>query len=202
MRRGKTIAALTAVAAAVVLTAGGCGVQSTGVNIAQSEPFGEPATSVPQSVSPSQYPYTVSVFLFSVYKGPGTMISRPVAKQPTAMDLPNELAQLSSDEQLNQYTTFVPAGITLKPTTQAHMYIVYSPTRLSVLAQLQINCTFDQWWLQHPDGHNPSNRLFDPTTNEDTGWQDCKDGVVVPNAGSAAAAKPSSTPTTKADTAG
>lgn len=193
MRRGKAIAVASA-AAALALTAAGCGVQPTGVNIAQTEPFGESSASSPQTVSPSQYPYTVSVFLFSsVNRGPGTMINRPVAKQPDPMDLPNELAQLSNDEELAQYTTYVPPGLTFKATDQAHMYIVNSPTKLGALALQQLYCTFDQWWIGHPDTHNPSTRLIvqSPGGDTDTYWQDCTEGVVPANAGGGTPTKPS-----------
>jgi hypothetical protein len=178
--------------AAVALAAAGCGVQPTGVHIADAQPFGAAPTTSAESVSPSQYPYTVSVFLFSeIIKGPGTMVTRPATEQLGPMDLPKELAELSGDERAQQYTTYVPAGIVLKQTNQAHMYIVYSPTHLGHLAQQQLYCTFDQWWLQHPDNHNPSTRLVLQDTGEDTGWQECKEGVVGAGAADLGAAKPS-----------
>lgn len=190
-------AVVGAVAAGVVLAAGGCGVQPTGVHVAQTEPFGPSSSSSPQSAAPTQYPYTVSLFLFSIInKGPGAMINRPVQNALTATDLPNQLARLTTDEGLNQYTTYVPAGIVMKPTSQAHMYMVYSPIRLGPLAQQQLTCTFDQWWIQHPGPSpaiRPTTRLVFANTGEDTGWQDCPDGIVQNSADSAttAAAKPS-----------
>lgn len=199
MRRARTttFAAAVAVVTAVALSAAGCGVQPTGVTIADAQPFGVAPTTSAQSVSPSQYPYTVSVFLFSrIIKGPGTMISRPIATPLGPMDLPNELAQLSSDEDLQQYMTYVPAGIVLKATDQAHMYDVYSPTHLGHLAQQQLYCTFDQWWLQHPDNHHASTRLILTDTGEDTGWQDCPEGVVANAATDPGVAKPSGAPAT------
>jgi hypothetical protein len=198
VRRGKAVAVA---AAAVALFATGCGVQPTGVNIAQTEPFGESPSSSPQSVSPSQYPYTVSVFLISsINKGPGTMINRPVATAPSLADLPNQLAQLSADEQVQQYTTYVPPGVTIKPGDQAHEFYVSSPTRLGTLAQQQLYCTFDQWWIQHRDNRNPSTRLIFTDTGEDTGWQDCPEGVVLDAGGAAGAgvAKPSVPATSRA----
>lgn len=190
--------AVGAAAGAAVLAVGGCGVQPTGVNVAQTEPFGGASSSSTQSESPAQHPYTVSLFLFSsVNKGPGTMINRPIENAPTTMDLPNQLAKLTTDESLDQYATYVPAGIVMKPITQqAHMYVVYSPTKLGPLAQQQLWCTFDQWWIQHPDPNpsiHPATRLifqFQNTT-EDTGWQDCPDGIVTDNAGGVTAVKPS-----------
>lgn len=186
-------AAIGVVAAAAVLAAGGCGVQPSGVNIAQTEPFGEPSSSSAQAVPPTQYPYTVSLFLFSsINKGPGAMINRPVQTAPGVMDLPNQLARLTADESLDQYATYVPAGIVLKPTAQAHMYTVFSPTKLGPLAQQQLTCTFDQWWLQHPvPAIRPTTRLVFVNTGEDTGWQDCPDGIVPDGADSVTGAKPS-----------
>ena len=183
--------AIAAGAAAAVLAVGGCGVQPTGVNVARIDPFGASPPSSPQTASPSQYPYTVSLFLFStINKGPGTMITRPVQNAPAPMSLPDELAILSADEQADQYTTYVPPGITLKPTQQAHEYFVYSPAPLGPLALQQLTCTFDQWWIQHPDP-NPqiraTTRLIEPSTGSDTQCQDCPEGVMQTNPGGAAA---------------
>ncbi|WP_194907683.1 hypothetical protein [Catenulispora rubra] len=183
--------AIAAGAAVAVLAVGGCGVQPTGVNVARVEPFGASPSSSPETASPSQYPYTVSLFMFStINKGPGTMISRSVPNAPGPMSLPDELATLSADEQADQYTTYVPPGITLKPADLAHEYYVFSPTPLGPLALQQLTCTFDQWWIQHPDP-NPqiraTTRLIERSTGADTLWQDCPEGVVPPNLGGAAA---------------
>ena len=180
---------------AALLAAGGCGVQPTGVNVAENEPLGAYSSSSPQSAQPSQYPYTVSLFLFSsINKGGGAMINRPVMTESGPADLLNQLAMLTADEKLDQYTTYVPAGITIKQTPQAHMYYVYTPVKLSPLAQQQLTCTLDQWWVQHPDptgAIRPSTRLIFQLTGEDTGWQDCLDGIVQTGADGASAAKSS-----------
>jgi hypothetical protein len=194
--RRRTMGGVAAVAAlAAVLAAGGCGVQPTGVNVAENEPLGASSSSSPQSAQPSQYPYTVSLFLFSsINKGGGAMINRPVTAQSGPADLLNQLAMLTADEKLDQYTTYVPAGITIKQTPQAHMYYVNSPIKLSPLAQQQLTCTLDQWWIQHPDptgAIRPSTRLIFQNTGEDTGWQDCLDGIVQNGPDEAPAAKPS-----------
>lgn len=183
--------AISAAASAAVLAVGGCGVQSTGVNVAQTEPIGASSSSIQQSESPTPYAYTVSLFLFSsINKGPGVMINRPVASVSGPMDLLAQLATLTADEKLDQYTTYVPAGITFKPTSQAHMYIVDSPSKLGGLALQQLTCTFDQWWIGHPDNQHPSTRLIVADTGEDTQWQDCPEGVVLSKPDSAGAAKP------------
>jgi hypothetical protein len=203
-RRRRAVGGVAAVAAAVcaVLTAGGCGVQPTGVNVAQNEPLGTYPASSPQSAQPSQYPYTVSLFLFSsINKGGGAMINRPVTAESGPSDLLNQLAMLTADEKLDEYTTYVPAGITIKPTSQAHMYYVFSPIRLGPLAQQQLTCTLDQWWIQHPDSTGairPTTRLIFQNTGEDTGWQDCLDGIVQTDADGAAAAKSSAAEVGKA----
>ena len=198
------VAAVAALAA--VLAAGGCGVQPTGVNVAENEPLGASSSSSPQSAQPSQYPYTVSLFLFSsINKGGGAMINRPVTAQSGPADLLNQLAMLTADEKLDQYTTYVPPGITIRPTPQAHMYIVTSPTKLGPLAQQQLTCTLDQWWIQHPDltgAIRPTTRLIFQNTGEDTGWQDCLDGIVQNGADDAPAVKPSAAAVTGRTTPG
>jgi hypothetical protein len=195
--------AIAAAAAAAVLAAGGCGVQPTGVNVARIDPFGASPPSSPETASPSLYPYTVSLFLFStINKGPGTMINRAIENAPSAMSLPDELARLSGDEQADQYTTYVPQGVTLKPADLAHEYYVYSPTTLGPLALQQLTCTFDQWWIQHPQpGIRATTRLIEPITGSDTQWQDCPDGVVQANPGGAAA-KPTAPAAVDKSTAG
>jgi hypothetical protein len=185
-----------AAAVAAVLTAGGCGVQPTGVNVAQTEPFGAYSSSSPRSALPSQYPYTVSLFLFSSINKGGAMINRPVKTESGPADLLNQLAMLTADEALDQYTTYVPPGITIKQTQQAHMYYVFTPVYLKPLARQQLTCTLDQWWVQHPDptgAIRPSTRLIFmfQNTQEDTGWQDCLDGIVQTGADSGPTVEPS-----------
>jgi hypothetical protein len=202
VRRSSAVAAIAS-CVVLALAVGGCGVQSTGINIAQTEPFDATGPSSPESASPSQNAYSVSLFLFSnVNKGPGDMITRAVPNAPTLMDLPNLLASLTTDEQTGGYTTYVPAGIVLKPTEQAHQYVISSTQPVSLLALNQLTCTMDQYWLEHPDLNSairPTTRLIVPGSY-DTHWQDCSDGIV-PNS---SATPPSRTPSpgSTADTSG
>lgn len=170
---------MAVVAAGVGLLAGGCGVQSTGVNVAQTVPFNAGATSSSQQASPSQGIYPVSLFLFPrTNKGPGAMVVRAVGNAPTAMDLPGLLAETSPLAQDDQYTSYVPAGITLKKTQNAHEYYLFSDVPLASSAVLQLTCTFDQYWLAHPQaGIRPTTR-FHLENGEDTQWQDCQGGIV------------------------
>ena len=177
-RRGRAIAA---VAIGIAALTAGCGVQPTGVNIAKTEPFNAGTPSSSESVAPSQGSYKVSLFLYSrLNKGPGTMVDRWVGSEPTPADLPALLSEDSPLAQDDQYTSYVPAGITLKPTAQAHMYYLISPKPVDLRVLQQLYCTFDQYWLAHPDKNSslrPSIRFLLPGGG-DTSWQDCQDGIV------------------------
>lgn len=174
--------AVTALAVAVAALVSGCGVQPTGVNIAQTEPFGGGTSSSSQSALPSQGNFPVTLFLFSkLNRGPGSMVTRMVPIDPKPMDLPSLIAEGSPYAEDGQYTSSVPAGISLKETSAKHQYIVSSPSPLSISAVQQLYCTFDQYWLTHPD----PNKSVGPTTyfigkGLDTGWQDCAGGLVMP----------------------
>lgn len=174
-----------AIAVGVAALVSGCGVQPTGVNIAQTEPFGSSTSSSSQSSVPAKGTYPVMLFLFSKFnKGPGTMVVRMVPGPPKPMDLLALVAEGSPYAEDGQYTSYVPPGITLKETTARHQYIVSSPSPLSPLAVQQLACTFDQYWLANPD----PNRSVGPTTyfigdGLDTKWQDCAGGLVMPGDG-------------------
>jgi hypothetical protein len=191
MRLPRAVAALALAIAAFV---SGCGVQPTGVNIAQTEPIDAGPSSSSLSSVPSQGAYPVSLFLFSKFnKGPGSMVVRMVPIPPGPMDLPSLIAEGSPYVEDGQYTSSVPPGITLKETSARHQYVVSSPTPLTPPAVQQLACTFDQYWLANPD----KNKSVGPTTyfigkGLDTGWQDCAGGLT-PGAsanGTGPAAKP------------
>ena len=178
MRRAQALAAVAV--GFGVLAAAGCGVQPTGVNIAQTEPFEPGTTSSSQSAPPSQGSYVVQLYLFPrLIKAPGTMVVRSVVSAVTPLTLPSLLATDSGYSQDDQFTSYVPAGITVRPTQNAHEYVLTSPTPLGLLAEQQLYCTFDQYWLTHKDPANPLN----PSTKFigdglNTVWQDCPDGVI------------------------
>jgi hypothetical protein len=121
------------------------------------------------------------------------MVVRTVGSQPDPMDLPALLSEDSPLAQDAQYTSYVPAGITLKPTTNAHEYYLLSPTELSPGAVHQLACTFDQYWLAHPQsGIRPTTR-FILQNSQDSGWQDCPDGIVPVDSSAQPADKPAVT---------
>ena len=181
MRRVRVI---TAMAACVALTVGGCGVQSTGVSIAPGGPFTATPSTSPQSAPPPQEPYSAYLYLYPINRGAGTMVQRPVATPPTAMDLVNMLASLTSDEVNDQYQTYVTPDIRLQATgTQGHEYIVISNAgpKLNSLVLTQLNCTLDQYWRLNPDTNptiGPATRLIVPGSPYPPSWNDCPDGVI------------------------
>lgn len=194
--KGFTRVAAAGLTIALAALVSGCGVQPTGVNVADVVPFNASTSSSSLSAEPSQGSYPVKLYLFSkLNKGPGTMVQRMVPIAPGPMDLLSLVAEGSPYAEDGQYTSHVPPGITLSKTSAGHQYIISSPSPLSPVALQQLACTFDQYWLEHPD----PNRTVGPTTRFigdglDTRWQDCSGELVPPEntaggASSAAAAK-------------
>lgn len=179
-----------AIGLATVVT--GCGVQPTGLNYAQESPFDFTSSSSAQSLSPPKGTFSVQLFLFPrLNQGPGSMVARLVDVDPKPMDLPALIAKDSPYAQDEQYTSYVPAGITLKETNNKHEYLLSSPSPVSPLAVQQLTCTFDQYWLSNPDPNRtvgPATRFIGPGL--DSGWQDCTDWIVPVSPESGPVAKP------------
>jgi hypothetical protein len=203
---GRTVLA-GAVAIGFATAVSGCGVQPTSVNVAQSSPFDFMSSSSSQSAATPQGTFSVSLFLLPrLTRLPGSMVVRLVDTQVQPMDLPALLAEGSPYSQDEQYTSSVPAGITLKETNSKHQYYLSSPVPLTTLAVQQLTCTFDQYWLANPDSNpsvGPATRFIgvDGLTL-DSRWQDCQDGVVPVTAQNGPAAKPSVPEPTKSATSG
>lgn len=176
MRRAGAVAAL---AAGIGLVVGGCGVQSTGVKVSSAVPFSGSESSSSQNAPTAEKAYSVPLFLFSATnKGYGTMIIRQVATAPGPGDLANLLSEAPPQDTESDYTTYVPPGIVVKKSQQAaHLY--YLNMDLTPLALTQLECTFAQYWSDHPDPNpevGPSTRFVMP--HGDTNWQDCPSGVL------------------------
>jgi hypothetical protein len=174
MRRAVTAAVL---AAGFVLTAAGCGVQPTGVNVSKVEPFSVAESSKPPSSLPSEKTYPVQLVLFpnnsSIAKEyTCSMPSEP--KSPT--DLVSMLATATPDACGADISTFVPVGLRLQRTDNAHEYRVLNPEILGLhsrpFALQQLECTFDRYWINNPDSgrKNSTNFLL---ADGQTNWQDC-----------------------------
>ena len=170
MRRWQAIAGL---AAGVALTAGACGVQPTGVNIASTSPFSVSQPS--QSPSASSLGGSFQVQLFLVPKNPGYLheVTHYVDEEPhTAVDLVPYLQELNTDDSANNLTTYVYPGFTLEPTSSAHEYIILGELPNSQ-AMNQLTCTFAVYWRAHRDGQKSSTRFLKPDKTVYRNWDDC-----------------------------
>lgn len=173
MRRAVTAAVL---AAGFALTVAGCGVQPTGVNVSKVDPFSVPESSKPPSSLPSEKLYPVQLVLFPN----GSSLAKEYtcylpATPKSAIDLAPLLATVTPDDCDADISTFVPAGLRLQKTDNAHEYRVVNPEILNPrsvpFALLQLACTFDRYWINHPDANRKSTRFLLPTGP--TNWQDC-----------------------------
>jgi hypothetical protein len=192
MRR-VAVAALLAVGLA--LTAGGCGVQPTGVNVAQTAPFSNSQASSSQSASRHVPTYPVQLFLYPATSGTPREVTRYIDSPPTSViDLAYQLRD-AAQAQAEGYTTWVPPDLVLEPTSRAHEYRVLSDSKVLPSALYQLVCTFDQYWQQHPsDGQNASTQFLYPN-NFPNGWQDCLDLLPSTAPSKAAARTPPTGPT-------
>ena len=173
MRRWQALAAL---AAGVMLTAGACGVQPTGVNIASTLPFDVSSTETSPSVSSPGMTEEIQIFLMPKNGSNSPhLVTRQVARKPAkATDLLEPLTEVTADDEQSGYATFVPPGVQLVPTKKnAHEYFLTGPTP-SQTGLKQIACTFDLYWrnLSPPDGQRYSTR-FILEDGSDWGWDDC-----------------------------
>lgn len=160
-----------AAAAGLALAATGCGVQSTGVNVAQAEPFSLSGASTSQAPSQSAAQYQMVLFFMPLTPGLPRQTVRFVTKPVRGVtDLLQQLKS-SSDETLQ---TFVPPDLQLVPSpSTAHQYIVQTEGKLLPAALEQLACTFSYYWRQHPDrGAEPSISLILPS-GATTTWNDC-----------------------------
>lgn len=165
--------AMAGIAAGVALTAGACGVQPTGVNVASTSPFSVSQPS--QAPSASSAAGSVQVRLFLVPKSPGFLheVVHYVAKEPhTATDLVPYLREVDDDDSANNLTTSVPPGFTLEPTSSAHEYIIVG-TLPNSQAMNQLTCTFALYWRNHRDGQKASTRFLRPDGTVYRNWDDC-----------------------------
>ncbi|NUR62278.1 MAG: hypothetical protein HOV87_27005 [Catenulispora sp.] len=169
MRRAIATAVL---AAGFALSAAGCGVQPTGVNVSKVEPFSVAESSKPPSSLPSEKLYPVQLVLFPTGSSfPKEYTCYLPAAPKSAIDLAPMLAAATSEECGADISTFVPLGLRLQKTGNAHEYRVLYPDYLHPFAQLQLVCTFDRFWIDHPDPNNNSTQFLLPDSR--TGWQDC-----------------------------
>jgi hypothetical protein len=198
MRRARTTAVLAAAVAVAAATAvSGCGVQSTGVNVASTSPFSVPSTSSSPSASTAGGgSQAVTVYLMSKGLGYPRQATRYVRKQPAS---PLDLLSLMQDEEVtaeeraNSLVTYVTDDIRLEPTGKhAHEYQIFSDEKPTTTALRQMACTFDLYWRMHPDGQNPSTQFILPSGYEN-GWDDC--AVLFGETAPPAASKPAKMPT-------
>lgn len=167
MRR---LARAAAAAAGLALVATGCGVQSTGVNVAQAGPFTVSGTSSSQEPSQSAAPYQMVLYFIPYTNGLPRQSVRYLTKPITGVgDLLQQL-KTSDDPTL---VTWVPQDLQLIPTSSAHLYIVQSEERLNSAAQEQLACTFSYYWRQHPDPGAEPSISFDLPNGTSTQWNDC-----------------------------
>jgi hypothetical protein len=170
MRRA---AAAAIVATGLALLASGCGVQPTGVNVAQTEPFNIPGSSSSQTVSPSRLNYEVDLFLYPTTNGLAKPVVRRVGSPAESISsLLEQLKTVTEDEAANGLVTYVPQDLQLMPTSNAHQYQVVTARKINTFAQQQLACTFSWYWRQHPDGQLPSSQFIFPNGTH-TDWSDC-----------------------------
>ena len=168
MRR---LARAAVAATSLALVATGCGVQPTGVNIAQAGPFSASGTSSSQEPSQSAAQYQMVLYFIPATNGLPRQSVRYVTKPITGVgDL---LEQLKSPDDPT-LVTWVPQDLQLVPTSNAHQYAVQSEEKLNSAAQEQLACTFSYYWRQHPDpGAEPSISFILPGSFAGTTWNDC-----------------------------
>jgi hypothetical protein len=169
MRR---VAAAALLAVGFALAVSGCGVQSTGVNVAQTEPFSTAAPNSSMSASPLAQRYPVRLFLFPAAAGSPREVTRYVSAQPkSAIDLAYILRNQPQEDE-DGYINKVPADLTLEQTSNAHEYRITSTSPVPPAALYQLVCTLDQYWQDRSDGHTASTQFLYPASFPN-GWQDC-----------------------------
>ncbi|GAA1972833.1 hypothetical protein [Catenulispora subtropica] len=198
MRRRWQTAAVPA--AVVALTAGACGVQPTGVNVASTPLFSVSHTSDSPPASSAGGNEKVTLFLVprdnaSVYR-----VTRFVAKKPRqAPDLLQYLSTVTEDEQASNLDTSVPPDVELMATDSAHEFVVLNPPKLGSVALKQMACTFDAFWRQQQpyDGQKYSTQFIFPSGSK-YDWDDCpsvfQDNSPGPTAPPARGTKPVGSP--------
>ncbi|GAA2062347.1 hypothetical protein GCM10009839_86850 [Catenulispora yoronensis] len=166
-------AAAVILAAGLALAASGCGVQSTGVNTSKTAPFSTTASSGSPSTLPSEARYPVPLVLFTGTSSNAREVTCYLPKEPkTVTDLVQMLAGADEEQCGEGYVTYVPADLALEKTDVAHEYRVTNPLKLHPFALLQLTCSFDRYWRNHPDG-KASSTLFDLPLGGSSQWQDC-----------------------------
>lgn len=192
MRRlTKATGAAAAALAAVALAASGCGVQPTGVNVAQAAPFTASGSSTSQEPSQVPEPFQMVLYFIPETGGLPRQTVRASAKPATGI---NDLLQQLKTPNDPTLVTYVPEDLQLIPTSNAHQYTVESDTKVGGVALDQLACTFSYYWRQHPDkGAAPSVSFIMPYGGNPTQWSDCayllgssdapKASAVVPSGG-------------------
>jgi hypothetical protein len=174
-RRHRTIAAASAVAAAL-LTASGCGVQSTSINTFSA------AVAAPTSSASSGAPTTTTgKYVYWVYLLESGNIPVPVQRtsdvQPTMQSVVSSLVQQPTEQgYLNDLTTYPDLTITARADV-GQLYALSVPFgALTSPARWQLVCTVWQFAQTiHPANAPYGLSVSFNVKTPNTGWHDCSE---------------------------
>jgi hypothetical protein len=174
MSRRSRITRLAATLSVLTLAAG-CGVQSTGVNVADTHPISASSPSAVASSPRGAYP----VHIFLVQQGTQQLVpvTRWLDDPPTDQSILAELRKpLTADEQSSGFDNLVPSNLYLQPTQKQARQYSFSGVldrQWTVSARLQVICTLDVYWLLNfKPGYTASTELI--VNGIDSTFDDCQ----------------------------
>lgn len=164
----------TVMVGGLALALTGCGIQSTAVH---SVPIATPISAGTGTPSASSAPAGMATFpvqIFLTSHNQLVPVTRYIAGKPSPQAILDEFTKpLTKEEFESGYATAVPTDLRLTPSVKlAHLYTGSSTKPLVSPGPLQIICSLDVYWYQHPDGLNPSTELV--VNGQTTSFDDCQ----------------------------